>query len=151
MSGISLDPFIRACSPFVTGLFSEPHVGSKPVGDLIAEDDANGVDMERITNASLELAAHCLANEEGLGRKANQQQRWLDLALSLKACEETKDRTDDIESAQVTSCSRMHCSVQFPSVNEFMRDVCCRKRLSSLHISCTGMPTLPKPVVAHAS
>ena len=86
------------------------------MGDLIAEDDANGDDMERITDASLELAAHCLANEEGLGRKANQQQRWLDLALSLKACEKTQGRTDDIKSAQVTGCSGLNCIVLFPHV-----------------------------------
>ena len=82
---------------------------------MIAENDANGDNMELITKASIELAAHCLANEEGLGRKANQQQRWLDLALSLKAS--APDRTDDIESAQVTNLC-LHCTVLFRHVSE---------------------------------
>ena len=100
---VPFDSFYCACvHRLLPELFAEPHVGSKLVGELIAENDANGDAMELITQASIELAAHCLAREEGLGPKANQQQRWLDLALSLKASAQA--RTDDIESAQVISC-----------------------------------------------
>ena len=64
---------------------SDEHAGSQQAGPLMAEDEDNGREMTKITKAKREFAVHCFIAEEGLGKKAMRQQRWKDLALSLKS------------------------------------------------------------------
>jgi len=87
------DPLVHGGS-----CLSAEHAGSQQAGPLMAEDEDNGDSMRRITDAKRAFAVHCLVNEEGLGKKAMRQQRWKDLALSLKST--GSDRRDAIKAAE---------------------------------------------------